>query len=79
MIATAGSTLATIRQLIDAGAKEENITVVAILAAPEGIEAIEEKYPSVLLHITQVDEGLNDIKYIVPGLGDFGDMYYNTV
>ena len=79
MIATAGSTMTAIEMILKAGGAAENIQIVALIAAPEGIEVIQKKYPNIPLHITKVDEGLNEKKYIIPGLGDFGDRYFGTI
>jgi uracil phosphoribosyltransferase len=76
MLATGGSAVAALQLLTDAGAND--IRIVCIVAAPEGVAAVEQHFPSVSIYTPVVDRGLNDRKYIVPGLGDFGDRLYGT-
>jgi uracil phosphoribosyltransferase len=76
MLATGGSAVAALDMLTRAGAR--NLRLVCIVAAPEGIAAVERVYPSVPIFTPVVDERLNDHKFIVPGLGDFGDRLYGT-
>ena len=76
MLATGGSLVDTIGALENKGAI--TISVVCIVAAPEGIELINQKYPDVEIYTAAVDSHLNKAKYIVPGLGDFGDRYFGT-
>ena len=49
-----------------------------LICSPEGIAAVKKDYPEVQIITAQVDEGLNEAKFLVPGLGDFGDRYYDT-
>jgi len=74
MLATGGSMVYTLGVLASRGAVD--ITVVCVVAAPEGIAALEECAPSVRLFTAAIDDGLNDIAYIVPGLGDAGDRQF---
>jgi uracil phosphoribosyltransferase len=76
MLATGGSAVATVDILKDWGA--DRIKFVGILAAPEGITALQSAHPDVPIHIGKVDSHLNDIGYIVPGLGDAGDRQFGT-
>ncbi len=76
MLATGGSALQTIEICLELGATD--LTMVTILAAPEGIEAIEKKYPAIPIFAAALDRELNGSKYILPGLGDFGDRLFNT-
>lgn len=76
MLATGGSAVATVDILKKWGA--ERIKFVGILAAPEGIARLEGAHPDVAIHVAHVDERLNDIGYIVPGLGDAGDRQFGT-
>jgi uracil phosphoribosyltransferase len=76
MLATGGSAVAALDLLRSAGAR--HIRLVCIVAAPEGIAAVESAYPSVAIYTPVVDDRLNDHKFIVPGLGDFGDRLYGT-
>lgn len=76
MLATGGSATATIEILKEWGVKR--IKYVGILGAPEGVEAMQTQHPEVDIHLGVIDEKLNDIGYIVPGLGDAGDRQFGT-
>ncbi len=76
MLATGGSAIAALDLLYRAGATR--VHVVCIVAAPEGVAALEQRFPNVHIFTPAVDQGLNDHKFIVPGLGDFGDRLYGT-
>ena len=76
MLATGGSSAAAIQMLKDRGCK--NIHFMCIIAAPEGIKAMEEAHPDVDMFVGALDESLNDHGYIVPGLGDAGDRIFGT-
>ena len=76
MLATGGSAVAALDLLCGAGATE--IRMICIVAAPEGIALVEQHHPSVHIYTPVVDRGLNAHKFIVPGLGDFGDRLYGT-
>jgi uracil phosphoribosyltransferase len=76
MLATGGTLLATIELLKEAGCK--NIKGLFLVAAPEGIEKITSLHPDVDIYTASVDEKLNDVGYILPGLGDAGDKIFGT-
>jgi uracil phosphoribosyltransferase len=76
MLATGGSAVATCDILKRWGAKR--IKFVGLIGAPEGIQRLTAAHPDVPIHIATVDERLNDIGYIVPGLGDAGDRQFGT-
>jgi uracil phosphoribosyltransferase len=76
MLATGGSAVATVNILKNWGARR--IKFVGLLAAPEGIENLQSAHPDVPIHVAQIDERLNEIGYIVPGLGDAGDRQFGT-
>lgn len=76
MLATGGSAVAAVELLTEAGARD--IRIICIVAAPEGIALVERRFPSVRIYTPVVDRCLNAQKYIVPGLGDFGDRLYGT-
>jgi uracil phosphoribosyltransferase len=76
MLATGGSASATVDILKRWGA--ERIKFLGILAAPEGIHTLQANHPDVPIHIGAIDQKLNDIGYIVPGLGDAGDRQFGT-
>ena len=77
MLATGGSASAAIELLRQAGARR--VRIVCIVAAPEGVAVIERDHPDVVIYTPVVDSHLNAQKYIVPGLGDFGDRLYGTL
>jgi uracil phosphoribosyltransferase len=77
MLATGGSAVAALDLLRQAGAPR--VRVVCIVAAPEGIAAVERHHPDVSIYTPVVDRGLDEHKFIVPGLGDFGDRLYGTM
>ena len=76
MLATGGSSVATIQMLKDKGCKK--IHFMCIIAAPEGVKKMTEAHPDVDLYIGALDEHLNENAYIVPGLGDAGDRIFGT-
>ncbi len=76
MLATGGSATATVDILKRWGAKR--IKFMGIIAAPEGVKMMHDNHPDVDIHLGVVDEKLNDIGYIVPGLGDAGDRQFGT-
>ena len=77
MLATGGSAVEALNLLQEAGA--HTVRIVCIVAAPEGIALVEQHHPNVEIYTPVVDQGLNEHKYIVPGLGDFGDRLYGTL
>jgi uracil phosphoribosyltransferase len=76
MLATGGSAGAACRALEQAGAG--HVTLLSVVAAPEGVRHLAEAHPAVDVVTAAVDEGLNASAYIVPGLGDFGDRLFGT-
>lgn len=76
MLATGGSMIATIDLLKKKGC--QSIKVLVLVAAPEGIKALEAAHPDVELFCASIDQGLNEKGYIVPGLGDAGDKIFGT-
>jgi len=76
MLATGGSAVATVDILKRWGA--QRIKYVGIIAAPEGIQAMTTAHPDVDLYVAAIDSHLNEIGYIVPGLGDAGDRQFGT-
>jgi uracil phosphoribosyltransferase len=77
MLATGGSASEAIRQLKAAGAV--NLSLVALLAAPEGLERLQKDHPDLTIVVGAVDRQLNEKGYILPGLGDAGDRLFGTV
>ena len=76
MLATGGSSSAALDMIKKRGAK--NIKLVCLVGAPEGVKYVEEHHPDVDIYLAALDEKLNDIGYIVPGLGDAGDRIFGT-
>ncbi|MDM7857725.1 uracil phosphoribosyltransferase [Thiopseudomonas acetoxidans] len=76
MLATGGSMVATIDLLKKAGCKE--IRAMVLVAAPQGIAAVEQAHPEVKIYTASIDQGLDSNGYIVPGLGDAGDRIFGT-
>lgn len=76
MLATGGSSVAAIDLLKAQGATD--IRLLTLICAPEGIKEVFTKHPDVPIFTASVDERLNDVGYIVPGLGDAGDRYFGT-
>ncbi|RIJ69501.1 uracil phosphoribosyltransferase [Rummeliibacillus sp. TYF005] len=76
MLATGGSAIEAINSLKKRGAK--NIKFMCLIAAPEGVKAIQKEHPDIDIFIAALDEQLNDHGYIVPGLGDAGDRLFGT-
>ncbi|GAB4455189.1 MAG: uracil phosphoribosyltransferase [Armatimonadaceae bacterium] len=77
MLATGGSAIQAITRIREAGAQD--IRLVCVVTAPEGVQAVEESHPAVPIYAAALDRELNDRKYILPGLGDFGDRLFGTV
>lgn len=78
MLATGGSAIATMKRLRDRGVEENKIIFITLVSAPAGIEAVLDAFPNIRIITAEVDQGLNERAYIVPGLGDFGDIYFGT-
>ena len=76
MLATGGSAVQAVTVVKAAGAPK--VVFVCIVAAPEGVAAMQQAHPEVPIHTAALDRALNDRKYILPGLGDFGDRLYGT-
>ena len=76
MLATGGSSSAALDMIKKRGAK--NIKLVCLVGAPEGVKYVEEHHPDVDIYLAALDEKLNDVGYILPGLGDAGDRIFGT-
>lgn len=76
MLATGGSAAQALSLVKSAGC--ESVRLVCIVAAPEGVAEVDRSHPEVPIHVAALDRGLNERKYILPGLGDFGDRLYGT-
>ncbi|MAX32398.1 MAG: uracil phosphoribosyltransferase [Halomonadaceae bacterium] len=76
MLATGGSMVATLDMLRERGCQQ--MKVIVLVAAPEGIKRVQESYPDIEIYTAAVDERLDENGYIVPGLGDAGDKIFGT-
>ena len=76
MLATGGSILHLLKKV--ALEKPKEMRVVSVISSPEGIKLIHQNFPQVKIFTAAVDDHLNDKKFIVPGLGDYGDRYFGT-
>jgi uracil phosphoribosyltransferase len=76
MLATGGSAAQALDVVKAAGARD--LALVCIVAAPEGVALVEQRHPEVPIYLAALDRALNSWKYILPGLGDFGDRLYGT-
>ena len=77
MLATGNSAIEACRIVKEAGCK--SVRLVCLIAAPEGVEAMQQAHPDVDIYLANLDEKLNDHGYIVPGLGDAGDRIFGTL
>ncbi|OGJ56184.1 hypothetical protein A2635_04695 [Candidatus Peribacteria bacterium RIFCSPHIGHO2_01_FULL_51_9] len=78
MLATGGSAEEVLKRLVDASIDEQRIYYVGVLGAPEGLQRLVHYIPENHVILGALDEGLDSRKYIVPGLGDYGDRYCGT-
>ena len=78
MLGTGNSSIMCLEQLQEKGVDTSKVRFVNLVSCPEGLKALEERFSGVDVYTVKVDSHLNDSKYIVPGLGDFGDRYYGT-
>ena len=76
MLATGGSAVATLNILKEWGVSK--VKYIGLIAAPEGVKYLHEHHPDVTIHLAALDECLNDVGFIVPGLGDAGDRQFGT-
>jgi len=78
MMATGGSALQAIKVLQESHVSTQNIMFLNLICSPEGLRVMAKNHPEIPIITCNVDSHLNEDKYIVPGLGDFGDRYYGT-
>ncbi len=78
MLATGGSIMMAMEELVSRGANLELILIIAVVAAPPALQKLSQAYPSLNIYAATIDEGLNEQGYIVPGLGDAGDRSFGT-
>lgn len=79
MLATGNSAIDAIKLFVNKNVPEKNIRFVSLISAPEGLEKVTNLYPDVKIVTANIDECLNEMGYIRPGLGDAGDRIFNTV
>ncbi|MFF8995937.1 uracil phosphoribosyltransferase [Streptomyces sp. NPDC014983] len=78
MLATAGSALAAVGVLIEAGVREEHIVMVNFLSSPEGLRRMAVERPHVKIVTSAIEDRLNERAFMIPGIGDFGDRFFGT-
>jgi uracil phosphoribosyltransferase len=78
MLATGGTVMSALEALVARGAQPAHIRVVAVIAAPPALQKITSQYPQVQIYTAGIDETLNEMGFIVPGLGDAGDRSFGT-
>nr|KAJ3398707.1 Uracil phosphoribosyltransferase, synthesizes UMP from uracil [Polyrhizophydium stewartii] len=79
MLATGGSAKKAIEVLLSHGVQASRILFVNLICCPEGIESLLSAYPQIKIVTAEIDAGLDENKYIIPGLGDFGCRYFGTL
>ena len=78
MLATGGSAIKAIQVLLEQGVAEEHILFVNLICSPQGIDKVMTAHPKIKIVTAEVDDGLDENYYIIPGLGDFGCRYFGT-
>jgi uracil phosphoribosyltransferase len=78
MLATGGSVCKAIDVLKEQKVREDRVIFINLISCPQGIEKVTSSFPGVKIITGYIDDGLNKNKYIVPGIGDFGDRYFGT-
>jgi uracil phosphoribosyltransferase len=78
MLATGGSASVCIAKLREVGVKPESITFINLVSVEKGLDRVLGDHPGVNVITASIDDGMNDHKYICPGLGDFGDRYFGS-
>lgn len=76
MLATGGSASMAIKKIVEQGVSPDKITFINLVACPDGVDRIQKDYPDVQILTACIDPILNNKKYIIPGLGDYGDRYF---
>ncbi|MCF1473602.1 uracil phosphoribosyltransferase [Agrobacterium vitis] len=79
MLATGGSALMAISELLKKGVQEKHVVFANILASPEGIKRVSARYPHVTIVSSSIEQQLNQEAFMIPGIGDFGDRYFGTI
>ena len=80
MLATGGSSITALRILVDEyGVNPSKIIFANVISCKDGLEAVFKEFPDIKIVTCFIDDGLNEDKFIMPGLGDYGDRFFNTV
>jgi len=79
MLATGGTGVEVLKKLQQIGVRDSQVLYVSMIAAPEGLHHIKASFPAVTFINAAIDQKLNTKKFIIPGLGDFGDRYFGTL
>ena len=78
MLATGNSAVHAVNVLKQRGVSDDQITFLALVAAPEGVQTFQDAHPKVKIYVAALDSHLNEQAYILPGLGDAGDRLFGT-
>jgi uracil phosphoribosyltransferase len=78
MLATGGTSMALMAELVQRGIQPANVRIVSVVAAPPALQKLGTAYPELVIYAAGIDEGLNERGFIVPGLGDAGDRTFGT-
>jgi|TARA_B110000003_G_scaffold274484_1_gene314569 uracil phosphoribosyltransferase len=78
MLATGGTIVAAVEEIVSRGASPSNIRIICVVASPPALTQLSERYPGLRVYAAMIDEVLNDDGYVVPGLGDAGDRAFGT-
>ncbi len=78
MIATGGSMIKAIDEIVSRNANLDLVRIISVICAPPALKKISELYPNLIIYTAMIDEGLNDKGYILPGVGDAGDRLFGT-
>jgi uracil phosphoribosyltransferase len=79
MLATGGSAVESVKLFCDLNVPQENITFISLISAPEGVSKLSSAFKDIKMLTGILDDRLNDVGYILPGLGDAGDRTFNTL
>lgn len=78
MLGTGGSCSCAVNKLLESGVQEKNITFINLVSCPEGLDYLTKNHPEMKIITAVLDPEMNSNRYIAPGVGDFGDRYFNS-
>jgi uracil phosphoribosyltransferase len=78
MLATGGTIMHALKELVDRGIDPAYVRIISIIVAPPALQKLSEHYPTLSIYAATIDEQVNDVGFIVPGLGDVGDRAFGT-